>query len=131
MRVIVAGGRDFTDRGMVFTALDGLHRETPITVLVHGGCRGADSLADDWANSRAVSISIFPADWKHSSRKAGPLRNQAMVDAGADMLLTFPGGRGTADIERRAEKAGIQCVDGCDLAIVAALKGEAKMGRKT
>jgi hypothetical protein len=32
-----------------------------------------------------------------------------MIDGGKpDLVITFPGGRGTADMVRRAEKAGIE-----------------------
>lgn len=39
---------------------------------------------------------------------AGPIRNQHMLDIGKpDVVLAFPGGRGTEDMIRRAEKAGV------------------------
>ena len=46
--------------------------------------------------------------WKMHGKKAGPLRNQEMVDAGTDLVVAFPGGRGTADLVRRARAAGLQ-----------------------
>jgi hypothetical protein len=48
------------------------------------------------------------ADWS-IGRKAGPIRNQRMLDEHApDLVVAFPGGRGTADMVRRARKSGVE-----------------------
>ena len=39
MRVLVCGGRDFVDAGLVITVLDRLHTEKFFTVLIHGNAR--------------------------------------------------------------------------------------------
>src|SRR4051812_44210360 len=106
MRVIVCGGRDFTDRDRLFEALDAAHARRAITKVVHGGARGADSLSGEWANARGIAVEVFPANWENLRSKAGPIRNQQMADAGADGCTAFPGGRGAADVCRRAEAAG-------------------------
>ena len=59
MKVIVCGGRNYSDRKRVFTTLDALHAETPITVLMHGDARGADALADDWAAHAMYAASLL------------------------------------------------------------------------
>ena len=41
-------------------------------------------------------------------KRAGPLRNQRMLDEGKpDLVVAFPGGGGTKDMVRRAVKAGV------------------------
>jgi hypothetical protein len=77
-------------------------------VLVHGAASGADAMAGRWAGANGVSVTTFPADWNRYGRSAGPRRNQAMVDSEPDLVVAFPGGRGTADMVRRAEAAGIR-----------------------
>ena len=47
------------------------------------------------------------ADWKKLGKKAGPLRNQKMVDR-ADGIVLFPGGVGTTDVATRAREKGIR-----------------------
>ena len=48
-------------------------------------------------------------DWKKYGKKAGPLRNQQMLEEGKpDLVVAFPGGNGTADMVRRAKKANIE-----------------------
>lgn len=111
MRVIVCGGRDFwktpDDPVRLYAALDAVHAETPITHLWHGNARGADTLAGIWASQRKVKVTAVPAQWSKHGKRAGPIRNQNMLGQGIDMVIAFPGGRGTADMVRRAEKANV------------------------
>ncbi len=110
MRVLVCGGRDYDDYAHVLTVLDNLHRvRGPITAIIEGGARGADTLARDWAKARLVKCVTVPADWTTHGKAAGPIRNQRMVDEfKPDLVVAFAGGRGTADMIRRAETAGLE-----------------------
>ena len=109
MRIIVCGGRDYGNRtaiSRVLLALD--HR---VVTIVHGDCpTGADAIADELAGDYGwgpFDIVPFPADWKTHGKAAGPIRNQQMLDAGADLVIAFGGGKGTADMVERARKAVI------------------------
>lgn len=106
-RIIVCGGRDYFDRERVHAALDAAHAKSPIGILVHGGAAGADITAAYWAKDLEILRAEFPALWNQHGHAAGPIRNQAMVDAGAHGAIAFPGGRGTADCVRRCIDAGI------------------------
>lgn len=104
MRLLVTGGRDYADREAVFEALDALRP----AVIMHGRAKGADSLAHCWALERRVEVSAYGAQWAEHGKAAGPIRNQRMLDEGKpDMVLAFPGGRGTADMVRRAVAANV------------------------
>ena len=106
-RLLVCGGRDYDNRDHVFTTLDRVHAKRPVSVLIHGKARGADTLAAEWADERGLEVWAFPADWKRDGNAAGPLRNQRMLDlAQPHGVVAFPGGVGTADMVRRAEAAG-------------------------
>jgi len=119
MRVLVCGGRDFADLGAVWSQLDTLHNlpqhlggEGPITRIIQGGALGADRLASQWASSNGVRQLEYPADWRANGKAAGPIRNQAMIDDGKpDLVIAFPGGRGTADMVRRARAAGVTVIE--------------------
>jgi len=107
-RVLVCGGRDQDDYVWVKVALDGILEEMPIDLILHGNAPGADALADNWACGNGIDRVIFPATWA-LGRKAGPLRNQRMIDIGKpDLCVALPGGKGTADMVRRCKKAGIE-----------------------
>ena len=108
LRIIVCGGRDYRDRQAVFDALDRLHAKRGIDFLIQGVADGADYLAWQWANERGVPCGSYPAHWDEHGKRAGPIRNQKMIEEGkADGVVAFPGGAGTADLVRRAEAAGI------------------------
>lgn len=105
-RVLVCGGRDYNDREAVYGALDDL--KPTMSALMSGGAKGADTLAWDWGWSRNFHCERYFADWKRDGKAAGPIRNQHMLDDGKpDLVIAFPGGRGTADMIRRAEAAGV------------------------
>ena len=105
MRLLVCGGRDYADSARVFAALDAAHARRPISVVIHGACRGADMLADAWAERMQIERLQFLADWSRGPQ-AGPERNQRMLEFGKpDGVCVFPGGRGTADMLNRALSA--------------------------
>lgn len=82
--------------------------------VIHGGASGADALAAGWATMVLGQdrVEAYPADWILHGRSAGPIRNQRMIDEGKpDLVIAFPGGAGTADMVRRARKAGIKVVE--------------------
>jgi hypothetical protein len=110
MKVLVTGGRGFSNPTLLFTTLDHLYVDHAFTTLIHGGASGADRLAGEWAASRGISVEVYPADWQKYGRAAGPIRNQRMIDRKPDMVVAFPGGRGTADLVRRARQAGVELV---------------------
>ncbi len=112
MRVLVCGGRDYFDKQTVFYTLDELHAKEPISLLIHGACPvghgGADMLAEQWAKDREISYLGDPAKFQKQGRSAGPIRNQKMIDAWRpDLVVSFPGGSGTADMVKKALAAGI------------------------
>ena len=114
-RLLVTGSRDWTDRERVLRAIEfrTLGIQLDDLVVVHGHCpTGADAIADELAAGSGVRVERHPAFWAAWGQAAGPLRNQVMVDLGADLCLAFITGtsRGTLDCVRRAEAAGIPVI---------------------
>jgi hypothetical protein len=108
LTVLVCGGRDFVRGSALRAALLRLHTHQRITRVVTGGARGADALAATWARDYGVSLAEYPADWRTHRRAAGPIRNAAMLAAESpDLVIAFPGGRGTADMVAKARAAGV------------------------
>lgn len=108
MRVIVCGGRDYADRATVAGIL-GLLRDG--ITIVHGAATGADTLAAEEAERWGVEVEPHPADWTRHGKAAGPIRNQQMLNTGADLVIAFPGGRGTAHMVRIAREAGVPVME--------------------
>ena len=111
MRLLVCGGRDFNDKEIVFHLLNQLHTNDPVSILIHGDAAGADSLGKKWANETGVKCRAFPADWKTHGKKAGILRNLEMVKYGVDVIVAFPGGKGTANMITLAKKNNITLIE--------------------
>jgi hypothetical protein len=57
--------------------------------IVHGGCEGADILADQAAKLLGFKTIVVLPDWKRYGRGAGPVRNKQMVDMKPDLVLVF------------------------------------------
>jgi YspA, cpYpsA-related SLOG family len=106
-RVLVTGGRNYKDRTTLVSTLDGIHTAMPITMLLLGGAPGADFMAWGWASDNDVPVTVIRADWEKYGKRAGPIRNAALLNEGPDFILAFPGGRGTADCCRQARDRGI------------------------
>jgi hypothetical protein len=108
MRVLVCGGRAYYNRDLIYRTLDGIHDQVSISCIIHGNAKGADILAGNWAKYRSVRCDEFEADWIGQGRSAGPKRNALMLkESKPDLVVAFPGGRGTADMMRKAKAAGI------------------------
>jgi hypothetical protein len=107
MRICVCGGRDYYDKHKVWNTMDTFRSIVPDFVLIHGDAKGADSLADAWARYNEIETDPFPADWEQHGKKAGPIRNRQMIASGIDLLLAFPGGKGTADMIAACKAAGV------------------------
>jgi len=124
MKILVCGGRDFNDYAAVSEVLNELcieHSEnynpddnwlpTDITII-SGKARGADTMASDFAICNFCQLEEYPADWKTHGKSAGPIRNrQMLVEGKPDLVVAFPGGRGTANMVSIAKKAGVPVLE--------------------
>lgn len=103
----ICGGRDFTDQDMFDAAMSQITGMFGCpSKIVHGDCpTGVDAMADAWAKKMAIDVEARPADWSKHGKAAGPIRNEEiLVDFRPKRLVSFPGGRGTADMVARAKR---------------------------
>lgn len=122
MRVLVCGGRDFSNWELLCNTLDNLYDfdTDPYMTVISGGAKGADTLAEVWVrhsrtaeeDTQYIFSEVYLANWDKHGNSAGPIRNQQMLDEGRpDLVIAFPGGKGTADMIRRSKKAGVKVVE--------------------
>ena len=109
MRVLVCGGRSFDDYVLlneVLARLDG--GEYVIDMIIHGGAMGADFLAGCWAREHGREEVVCPANWEHLGKRAGIVRNNTMLKLRPDLVVAFPGGKGTGSMVTLAKAAGVK-----------------------
>lgn len=126
MKVLVCGGRDYSDKAKVFEVLDYIDQNrSKIRLVIHGAATGADALGKEWAKDRGVEDDPYPALWdwleapnavikrskagKLYNANAGPDRNAKMLALGKpDAVVAFPGGSGTANMIEKARQACVR-----------------------
>lgn len=107
MKLLVCGGREFTDVEYAVPRIHRVHQQTPVSALICGMAKGGDSIALAWARELGIPVEEYHADWKKYGKAAGPIRNQQMADAQPDLVIALPGNIGTASMIEIAKKAGI------------------------
>lgn len=114
MRILITGSREWTNSALIWDTLDLYLQDGETLTVVHGDAPGADSIAHLWAVERRntahdVEPEAHPAQWTKFGRSAGPIRNQEMVDLGADLVLAFikDNSPGASHLVRQARKAGL------------------------
>lgn len=109
MKIIVTGGRDYDLVSHIFRVLTDLQPDH----VVHGDCRtGADAIATEWCRKNGVPFTGYPANWARFKLSAGPRRNGVMIHCSkADMVVAFPGNKGTNDCVKQAEEFGMKIMD--------------------
>ena len=111
MRLLVCGGRDYSNATRLYQALDAIVEGKEVECVVEGDAKGADRLAGRWAIDRGLTLIKFPADWDTYGKSAGPIRNRQMLKEGKpDLVVAFPGGSGTDHMVRTSMKAGVPVI---------------------
>jgi hypothetical protein len=112
LRILVCGDRNWSDGARIKQVLEEMTKGRNVTII-DGAAKGADSLASEAAVELGLENERYPAAWKQLGKRAGPIRNQEMLDSGIDMLLAFhpnlDESKGTRDMVKRAKKAGVTC----------------------
>ena len=112
MRVLVCGGRNYSDAKFVNWMLDTLHKKKPIDLIIHSCASGADTFAEKWAaqtpNCTAYGI---PTDWKKHGTQAAAIRNRLMLEHGKPTLvLAFETGEGSRGLVNTASATGLKVI---------------------
>ena len=110
-KLAIVGSRDYPEdkydriKEIILSNIDMCN----ITEIISGGARGIDKMAEKLASESNIKLTVFEANWKEHGRKAGPIRNQLIVD-NSDILIAFPVGDsiGTRDTIKKAYKKDIR-----------------------
>lgn len=88
MKVIIAGGRSFSDYNLLREVCDHMLQNQIEVEIVSGKARGADALGEKYAKEKGYTIKEFPADWEKYKKAAGYIRNKEMAKY-ADAAIVF------------------------------------------
>lgn len=119
MRVLVTGGRTFTDTEWLHAGLDLLHEKVTISEIIEGGATGADVRAGEWSQRRlGKQATVVEAEWtkysvglRHGQKNpAGAIRNEQMARLKPDIVLACPGGPGTKNMIETSHKHGLTVI---------------------
>ena len=105
MIIAVIGSRNFLNYELLESILDSLPKASQ---FVSGGAKGADKLAELYAEKNQIPVVIFKPDWQKYGKAAGVIRNREIIEA-AEMLVAFWDGesKGTASSLAFAKKKGM------------------------
>lgn len=121
IRVLVCGDRFWDDGEFIWNFLDKLYNKFGDRLfIICGGAQGADEYARDWAASQGVDHLVLYAKWSRQHKAAGPIRNSRMLKYKPQLVVGFHDhidsktksgkSRGTKDMLKKAERAGIKTV---------------------
>jgi hypothetical protein len=107
-RVLVSGSLSFDDYELLRTTLNRLLVGRENVVIVTGSAKGAESLAERYAQERGLGLKQILANWETYGRGAKVIRAAQFIDA-ADSAAFFWDGKSKtiADLIERAETKGI------------------------
>lgn len=110
MKVLVTGGRAYNNAKVVADVLDVLKAQG-IELLIEGGAKGVDTLAREWARKNSVKCKTVRADWDGEGKAAGVYRNVRMLGLSPDIVVAFPGGKGTAHMVKIAKMVKVTVME--------------------
>lgn len=111
MRVLVCGDRNWSNRNLIEQVLAELPKGS---LVIHGGARGADTIAGEVAKGLGFYVRAYEARWEFYGKAAGPIRNKAMLSENPEAVFAFHNdivnSKGTKNMIKQAEEAGIKLI---------------------
>lgn len=107
MKLLITGSRSIeeNDRNYWRLAAEIQQRYPAITLLLHGGARGADQLAERFGQEQGILVKVIRPDYKSHPEKLAPLLRNTELVKQADAVIAFygPSGKtgGTADTVKK------------------------------
>ena len=92
LKLAVVGSRSMRDWELVYSKIEIFNP----ALIISGGARGADLMAQEWAISRGVPFLIFPPNTDRYGMRAFHIRN-AQIVAACDRLLACWDGKSRGD----------------------------------
>ena len=91
MKLLITGSRKFNNFEALKEAIELVEKKhgAKVKLMIHGGARGADTLAQKWADSNNIPTKVIRPNYKKYSGKIAPMiRNTDLVKL-ADVTLAL------------------------------------------
>lgn len=113
IKIIICGDRNWDSDKIIRNVIEDINSECDDLTIIHGGCKGIDTLAENICRELKIETMVFKADWK-KGRCAGPIRNiemLKMLSSSNDIVLGFhtdiSNSKGTKHMLDIAKKKGM------------------------
>lgn len=111
MRVAIVGSRSFVDYREFCRYLSHVDWFLDVSEIVSGGAYGTDSMAKLYALQNNIPITEFLPEWDKYGKKAGPIRNEKIVNY-CERLIAFwngksAGTKNSINLARQQNKLGL------------------------
>lgn len=87
-KIGIVGSRNFNNYKLLVQTIDKYQESNHVVLIVSGGAKGADLLAERYAYENKILTQIYKPDWKNKGKAAGIIRNKLIADA-SDIVFAF------------------------------------------
>ena len=96
MKLLITGSRQFTDYEALELAIETIEKErrASVKLILHGGAKGADTLAERYAETQSIPTTILRPDYAKHFAKVAPLKRNEELVRMADAVLALYGEQG-------------------------------------
>jgi hypothetical protein len=108
LKLAIVGSRSFTDYACLEKTLFDLIKIDEVELIISGGAKGTDTLAEQFAKKHGIETLVFKPNWEEYGKSAGYKRNVKIVEA-ADEVIAFwrdssPGTKISIDLAKKLNK---------------------------
>lgn len=109
MKILISGARSLSDN-KTYTELEKALKNLNPTTILHGGAKGVDTLAAQYATQNKLPQTVIKPDYTKGGKYAPLLRNTELVKQADKVICIYAADRirkgGTGDTYKKAMKAG-------------------------
>jgi hypothetical protein len=109
MKILISGSRKLSDNNTYTQLEKALNNLSPTTIL-HGGAKGVDTLAAQYATQNKLPQTVIKPDYNKGGKYAPLMRNTELVKQADKVICIYAADRirkgGTGDTYKKAMKAG-------------------------
>ena len=112
VKLVIAGSRNFNDYVRFVNEVNSFIFDEKIDnaeiTILSGGAKGADQMAEKYANASNYALQVFYPDWDSYGRAAGPIRNAEMAANATHAIIFWDGvSRGSLSMIKEAQKKNL------------------------